>query len=175
LIGGGGIQITGFTEECDEEGEPLISKDCVRMDLDALSWFFSETGVLSRMMKKVAEGKRTIIAGSRGFDRPEHYDVVEEAMATCPWVVGEVVSGTARGVDQLGERWAETHGLDIQRFPANWDRHGRAAGPIRNREMAEYAEALVAIWDGKSAGTKSMISEAKKAGLEVHVHTATPS
>lgn len=83
--------------------------------------------------------------------------------------VTEVVSGCARGVDRLGEQWAQMRSIPIKRFPANWDRDGRSAGPIRNRQMANYAEALVAIWDGESKGTKNMIEEAERRGLVVFV------
>jgi len=96
--------------------------------------------------------------------------LVAAAMVECPWEPTEIVSGAARGIDQLGEEWAEAQGLPVKRFPANWKEHHRAAGPIRNREMAKYADALVAIWDGQSKGTKSMIGLAEKAGIEIHVH-----
>ena len=85
----------------------------------------------------------------------------------------EIVSGTARGADQLGEQFASNHGYQVRRFPAQWDLYGKSAGPIRNREMAEYASSgqgvLFAFWDGKSKGTKSMIDLAKKCGIEVHI------
>ena len=66
--------------------------------------------------------------------------------------------------------WAFRTGTDVKEFPANWARHGRSAGPIRNQEMAEYADALIALWDGKSKGTENMISEAQKRGLKVYIH-----
>lgn len=83
--------------------------------------------------------------------------------------VTEVVSGCSGAVDMLGEKWAQFVGLPIMSFPANWELYGRKAGPIRNRMMAEYAEALIAVWDGKSRGTKNMIEEAKKRDLKVYV------
>ena len=90
-------------------------------------------------------------------------------MSGIDWDVTEVVSGTARGVDSLGEQWAKTQNIPIKRFPADWNTHGRAAGHIRNAEMANYAEALVALWDGQSRGTKNMIASAQKKGLKVFV------
>jgi hypothetical protein len=54
-------------------------------------------------------------------------------------------------------------------FPADWKTHGKAAGPIRNRQMAKNAEALIALWDGNSRGTKNMIETATKLGLKVYV------
>jgi hypothetical protein len=71
-----------------------------------------------------------------------------------------IVSGCARGVDQLGERWAELHDIPVAQYPADWRRHGNAAGPRRNAVMAQNADALVALWDGRSAGTGHMIETA---------------
>jgi len=71
--------------------------------------------------------------------------------------ITEVVSGNARGADKLGEQWARRHGVPIKLMPANWADKGPKAALIRNAEMAEYADALIAIWDGKSTGTLHMI------------------
>ena len=89
----------------------------------------------------------------------------------CPWQdeITSVVSGCARGADQLGERWAQQEGLEVTRFPAEWDRDGRAAGYMRNERMAREADALIAVWDGRSRGTGHMISMAKRWGLRVWV------
>jgi hypothetical protein len=70
-----------------------------------------------------------------------------------------VVSGGAPGVDTLAERWAEQHDIPVTGFPAEWSRYGKKAGPIRNKEMAGYAEGLVAVWDGRSRGTKDMVRQ----------------
>ncbi len=83
----------------------------------------------------------------------------------------EIVSGKARGADRLGEMFAVEHGYPVKYFPANWELHGKRAGPLRNIEMAEYADELIAFWDGKSRGTKHMIDEATKKGLKVNVIT----
>lgn len=111
---------------------------------------------------------KTIIAGSRNITDPA---IVEDAIRKSGIDVTEVVSGACRGVDLIGEDWAVCHGLPVQRFPAHWQAHGRAAGPIRNAQMAEYAEALIAVWDGVSRGTKNMIREARKHGLKVYIHS----
>jgi hypothetical protein len=68
----------------------------------------------------------------------------------------EVVSGKANGIDSCGESFAIACGYNIKEFPADWDKNGKAAGPIRNKEMAEYADALLLIWDGESRGSKNM-------------------
>ncbi len=57
--------------------------------------------------------------------------------------------------------------FDIVKFPADWDKHGKAAGPIRNKQMAEYADALLLIWDGNSRGSMNMKKEAEKANLQI--------
>lgn len=109
----------------------------------------------------------TIIAGGRDID---NYDLLLAALSKCPWRITGVISGCANGADKLGERWAKEKKIPVKRFPADWETHGKSAGQIRNREMAACAEALVALWDGKSRGTEHMIAEAQKRGLSVHVH-----
>lgn len=112
---------------------------------------------------------KTIIAGSRDGVTERELNIA----LTLPdrdWSITEVVSGTARGVDKWGEQWASEWSIPVKRMPANWDEHGRSAGYIRNAEMAAYADALIAVWDGESKGTRHMIECAKKAGLKVIVH-----
>jgi len=85
----------------------------------------------------------------------------------------EIVSGTARGADQLGERFAKEYNYIVKRMPANWDLYGKSAGYKRNEQMALYAKedngALIAFWDGLSKGTKHMIDLANKHGLKVFI------
>ena len=109
---------------------------------------------------------RVVVAGSRTI---EDYDRVAEAIAASGYDVTELVSGTAGGVDELGERWAREHGVPVTRMPADWDTHGKAAGPKRNARMARAANALVAVWDGQSSGTRSMLKEAYKRDLEIYL------
>ena len=103
---------------------------------------------------------RVIIAGSR--DITEYTDVYE-AILESRWKddITEVISGGARGVDKLGERFAREHNLPVTHFLANWNKHGKAAGYIRNQEMAMNADALIAVWDMKSKGTANMIEVAQ--------------
>ena len=110
---------------------------------------------------------KVIIAGSRqGFVSSD----VAEAVLNSKFTISEVVSGTARGVDTFGEQWAQQNGVLVKRFPADWDKHGRGAGYIRNRQMGDYANALIALWDGQSKGTKAMIEYMKSLGKPVHLH-----
>ena len=109
---------------------------------------------------------KTIIAGGRNIT---DFAVVQQAVLDSGYFITEVVSGAARGVDTLGEGWASLNHVAIKRFPANWCL-GRGAGHIRNAQMAEYADALIAVWDGESRGTHNMITQAKLEGLNVYVH-----
>ena len=81
----------------------------------------------------------------------------------------QLVSGCCRGPDLLAETWAETVGVNIIRFPALWKRFGLSAGPIRNKQMADYSDIVIAFYDGKSAGTKQMIQYCKEINREIKV------
>lgn len=112
---------------------------------------------------------RTIVAGSRGV---VDYDVVQEAIESAGWRPSVVLSGTANGVDRLGERWAKEHDVPVERYATDWETYGKRAGYIRNTLMATKAEALIAVWDGVSRGTMHMIQIAKNAGLRVAEYRA---
>ncbi len=113
---------------------------------------------------------RVIIAGSRTIT---DYERVERAIKASGWSITEVVSGTAQGVDILGELWGDTHQIPVKQFRANWNDHGKAAGPIRNAAMARYAAArlpdagLILVWDGRSKGSANMRLTALRTGLSV--------
>jgi hypothetical protein len=115
---------------------------------------------------------KVIIAGSRGVLDD---NLVEEAVRRAGFPITEVVSGTARGVDQLGERWAARHGIPVRRFPADWNRYGRSAGIRRNEQMLVYVHAaseggaLIAIWDGRSRGTRHTIEAAARMGVKTFI------
>lgn len=83
-----------------------------------------------------------------------------------------IISGTARGVDRLGERFAAQYDMTLLKMPANWDKFGKSAGYRRNEEMAKRANACVIFWDGKSKGTKHMIDLAKRYNLHLRVYDA---
>jgi hypothetical protein len=97
---------------------------------------------------------RTIISGSRNI---VDYQFVKSCVEKADVHITEVVSGTARGVDKLGEKYAVEHNIPIKKFPADWDLYGKSAGYIRNEQMAKYADVLIAIWDGDSKGTHNMV------------------
>lgn len=112
---------------------------------------------------------KVIIAGSREFN---DYQLLVSKLNKIlinrlPDV--EIVSGTARGADKLGEQYALEYNLPIKQFPADWNTHGKKAGYLRNVEMAKYADACIVFWDGESKGTKHMIDIATKKELPLRV------
>ena len=114
---------------------------------------------------------KVVIAGSRDIT---DYNILLKAIKECPFQITEVISGRARGVDTLGEQFAEDYGLKLHPFPADWKRLGNAAGPIRNAQMADFADAVLCVWDGKSSGTKDMMNQARKRGLPLYVFKVDP-
>jgi predicted Rossmann-fold nucleotide-binding protein len=104
---------------------------------------------------------KVIIAGGRDYTlKKKDYDKLREIPIT------EVVSGGARGADQDGETYAVNSGIPYTRFRADWHKHGKSAGPIRNRQMAEYADAVVLFPGGK--GTLNMKEQAERLGLQIY-------
>lgn len=115
---------------------------------------------------------KVIIAGGRNFN---DYPILEAALdhalsekikAGCDI---EIVSGDAHGADSLGVQYANKRGLVVKHFPAEWDKFGKSAGYKRNAQMADYADAVYAFWDGKSKGTEHMIALARQKRLQVRV------
>lgn len=107
---------------------------------------------------------RLIIAGGRDYEVTSE-DIAKLDQIHAKRAVSKVVSGCARGVDFAGERWAAQNHIPVSKFPADWTKHGKSAGPIRNREMAEYADAVALFPGGR--GTQDMHNAAVKAGLMI--------
>ena len=114
---------------------------------------------------------KVVIAGSRDIT---DYNILLKAIKECPFQITEVISGRARGVDTLGEQFAEDYSLKLHLFPADWKKYRNAAGPIRNAQMADFADAVLCVWDGVSSGTKDMMNQAKKRGLPLYVFKVDP-
>lgn len=110
---------------------------------------------------------KLIIAGGRNLEIPMSRLVQEVRKISPSFVDLTIVSGGARGIDSQGERWARNLMRPVMRFNANW-LLGPMAGPIRNRKMAEYADALLLIWDGKSKGSANMKQEMTRLGKPVY-------
>lgn len=105
---------------------------------------------------------KTIIAGSRDFKDWNKFIAHTEKIG---WNITSIVSGGARGVDKLGENFARAVDIPLHIMKADWEKNGKSAGYIRNGEMADYADSLVALWDGESKGTKNMIEQAMRKKL----------
>lgn len=118
---------------------------------------------------------KVIFSGTRDIhvSRQELADAIAES----GFEITEVVSGGGGNVDRSALEFARVCGYPSTVFYPGWGKHGKAAGPMRNREMAKYADALIHFWDGKSKGTKNMIEEAEEVGLKIYgakaVSTAT--
>ena len=113
---------------------------------------------------------KLIVAGGRDFDDyPLLCSSLDGLLSNKDKTQIEIVEGGARGADRLGCRYAMDKGLAHKRISADWDTHGKKAGIMRNIEMAEYADALVAYWDGASRGTLHMIETMRKMGKPVRV------
>lgn len=108
---------------------------------------------------------KTIVAGSRGMD---NYEFVKQVIIESGFEITEVVSGGARGVDRLGERYAKESGIAVKQFIPEWEKLGKKAGHVRNREMGDYADALIVIIIDDSKGSVGMYDYAVKKGLKVH-------
>ena len=113
---------------------------------------------------------KVIVAGGRDFN---DYKLLKETLDSFQQEYGnitEVVSGTAKGVDKLGEQYANENNIPIKRFVPDWQGLGKKAGHVRNRQMGSYTKEhngmLAAFWDKQSRGTKGMIDYATKIGLK---------
>ena len=114
---------------------------------------------------------KIIIAGGRDFMdynllKEKTNKILQEKRVSHKIVI---ISGCARGADTLGLRYASENTFDVEEYPADWDKYGKKAGYMRNVEMAENADALIAFWDGKSKGTKHMIDISKERNLPIRV------
>ena len=116
------------------------------------------------MSEKKLPTKRVVIAGCRDYT---NYD---EAKVFIDYYLSDIrkgnkiiiVSGCASGADAIGERYAEENGFKVEKYPADWEKYGKSAGPRRNKQMAEVGDYVICFWDKKSKGTKSMIDYAIK-------------
>lgn len=114
---------------------------------------------------------KLIVAGGRDFN--DYQMLVRELTTLAEGTYANraisIVSGVARGADALGAHFAKEHNVKLYEFPAEWDRYGKLAGFIRNEQMGNFADALLAFWDGESSGTKNMIHFMRASGKPHHV------
>ena len=109
---------------------------------------------------------KIVIAGSRSF---HDYQLLCQTLAPDKSRITQVLTGGARGADQLGFRWALKHHIRSRCFAANWARFGKAAGVRRNHQMAQAGDVLIAFWDGQSPGTAHMVQCMRQRGKPVVV------
>ena len=126
--------------------------------------------VIKETKKLIADRQeyRLVVAGSRNFD---DYALLSAELDKL--LAGKtnitIVSGTARGADRLGERYASEHNLRIERFPAEWEKYHKGAGPIRNMQMDQSADTVIVFWDNESSGTKNIIECARKQDIPYRI------
>ena len=112
---------------------------------------------------------KVIIAGSRNFTDYQKLKKECDQFLQNQKII-EIVSGCHyKGADKLGIQYANEKGFNLIKFPADWNKFGKAAGPKRNEQMANYADGLIAFWDGNSRGTKNMIKLARGGCLKVRI------
>ena len=103
------------------------------------------------------------IVGSRDFN---NYEFLKKIVDFHPCT--QIISGGARGADTLARQYAIEHGIPFKEFFPDWDTHGKSAGFLRNEQIVQACDELVAFWDGKSRGAKHSITLAEDAGKPVY-------
>lgn len=112
---------------------------------------------------------RILICGSRSWS--DIHAIRMRLIALPP--NSTIIHGAAPGADTIAGWLAGDFGFTVHAFPADWKKHGKAAGPIRNRQMLdEKPDLVLAYWDGTSIGTSDCITEARKRGIPVEIHKA---
>ena len=121
---------------------------------------------------------RIIVAGTRTFSdyellRNKLDDFISKLKQKHPDKQVVIITGAAKGADQLGSFYARNHNIPLKEFPADWTTYGKAAGPIRNQQMLDYAlheiPVLIVFWDGESRGTKNMMNIAKRHNVQTEI------
>jgi predicted Rossmann fold nucleotide-binding protein DprA/Smf involved in DNA uptake len=106
------------------------------------------------------------IVGSRAYRNTQR---IRDYIDTLPQDY-VIVSGGAKGVDTIAETYAKSKGMQTIILKADWDKHGKSAGFIRNGAIVGASNVIVAFWDGKSKGTLDTIVKANLAGKVVKIY-----
>lgn len=106
------------------------------------------------------------IVGSRHFTDYQMFQAIMEKFCN-NLVINKIVSGGARGADALARKYAFDHHIPLTEHIARWDKHGKAAGPIRNALIIEDCDVLLALVAPDSKGTLDSIAKAEKKGIQV--------
>lgn len=104
------------------------------------------------------------IIGSRGL-------IVEDISVFLPDTIAEIVSGGAIGIDSCARAYAKAHGIKLTEFLPEYGKYGKYAPLKRNIQIIEYADEVIAIWDGASRGTKFVIDKCGEMGVPIKVYT----
>jgi YspA, cpYpsA-related SLOG family len=107
---------------------------------------------------------KVLVCGGRRFNE---VSLLNDTLNTFRSSISVLISGNARGADQLGEQWAKTNGVEIDRYPAQWDIYGKSAGFRRNEQMLREGKPNVVIAFRGGAGTAHMVRTAKAANIKV--------
>ena len=106
------------------------------------------------------------IIGSRTLTENEaNYKILRDFLNECApdyFLIEEIISGGAKGADSLAERWAHENNISCQIFKPDWNKHGKKAGLLRNHDIVNNSNMIIAFWDGKSHGTKYSLNLAKE-------------
>lgn len=109
-----------------------------------------------------------IVAGGRDFiDKQFVFKMLDQFHKA--YKITKVLDGQQRGVDGFANAWARSRGIDFKRFPAEWDKYGRSAGPRRNQQMLDEKPNALIVFPGRN-GTGRMVEQATKFGLEDIYH-----
>ena len=112
------------------------------------------------------EIKKVLICGGRDF---KDYDRLKKICDNLLTPNDIIICGMAQGADLLGKKYADEHGLSIEKYPADWENLGKKAGFIRNIEMLNNCTHVLAFWDSISKGTKHTIDTAKKRNIPLKI------
>lgn len=150
--------------------QPNLIRDIHELKGKKLGCFCKPGPCHGDVLAGICNAFKVIVAGSRGFT---DYDLLcaklDRMLSKVTTREIIIVSGTARGADQMGEQYAKDRGYRCLRLPADWQKFGKRAGYMRNEDMARIADAAVLFWDGKSPGTKHMSDLADKYELQKRI------
>jgi hypothetical protein len=126
------------------------------------------------MTRLLIAGSRTIgyVRGGNSFEEPQvNSEELQHVLTVLDFMVKnvkatEIISGTAKGADRIGETVAALNEIKVTQFRPDWEMYGKRAGFIRNKEMVEYCDKAIVLWDGASKGAAHTLSLLEKSGKD---------
>ena len=117
---------------------------------------------------------KILVCGSRSFDNEtfvenylfKFFEYLKNKIENIDIII---ISGMAKGPDLFAVNFAKKYNYEVEKYPADWEKHGKSAGYIRNKEMVEISDIVISFWDGISKGTLNSIELAKKKGIPTFV------